>query len=117
MMEAKKGGVTDVLLDLAYCYEMGIEVNRRNPTEAFSLTKEAVESGVMWSSLELASYYENGIGVEENWKEGAGIYREIFERDGIEAKSARACYAMCLIRGRGVEKNVAKGFKLLQQSC
>jgi len=48
-------------------------------------------------------YYENGFGAEKNWN-GAPRYKR-----GLDALVAQAYYGDCLIRGRGVKKNVARG--------
>lgn len=46
MMEAKDRGINDVKLDLAYFYELGIEVDKRSPSTAYTLLKEAYDSSV-----------------------------------------------------------------------
>jgi len=96
-MEAKEKGIKDVYLDLAYCYESGIEVERRSPTKAFELTKKAYEHGGLWASKHLAIYYEKRFGVEKNLDEAARKHH---------APVAQAYYGHCLIRGMGVKQNV-----------
>lgn len=117
MMEAKYRGIVDVKLDLAYCYENGIEVDIRSPSKAFTLTKEAYESGVIWSPCEMARFFQEGIGVDQNLDEAARISRDAFQRGVIEAIDARERYGMCLILGRGVGRNTRLGLSHLRKAC
>jgi len=88
MMQAKDKGIVDVKLDLAYCYENGIEVDGRSSTKAYLDLKEAVR-----------------------------IYRKTWKEGGVEALDAQASLGMCYIMGRGVQKNFLRGLSHIRETC
>lgn len=110
MLKARDKAIIDVNLDLAQCYEFGIEVEKQSPTKDFELTQETHEVEALWGSRNLAIYYEKGFGVEQNLVTAARFHCTTSMKRGHEAKVAQSHYGYCLIRGRDVEEDVVRGF-------
>lgn len=74
LMEAKKKGILDVNLDLAFCYEHGLAVEKQCPAKDYELTKEAYGYGGLWASIQLAIYYQSGFGVRPSFLHSSKAY-------------------------------------------
>ncbi len=77
-----------------------------NPTESFNFFTKAKELGSPDACGNLGVLYMTGQGVGPDEKKAADLFRE-----GAELGSffSMACYAQCLVDGRGVQKDFAAG--------
>jgi len=112
LTRASQAGEVGANVDLARCYETGIQVERRSPSTAFKLIESAYQSRVIWAARKTARYYELGIGTDQDESRAALIYKEVYEGGGMEALDAQPHFALALILGRGIEQNVRKGWRL-----
>jgi len=117
LVKASRGGNRVANNELALCYQHGIEVGTRDPKKAYELLQDAYDSGMKFSGARVAHYYERGFGVKRDEKRAAEIYREVYTRGGEEGLQVQGYYGMCFILGKGVERNVPKGFDIIKESC
>lgn len=114
MLFRKKKGIIDVNLELACCNKSGIGVEKQILRTAYELTKDAYEAGSLWGSKELVYYCENGFGVDQSLEESPQLHHYTYKKGVFETTVAQAYYGHCLIRVRGLKKDIDRWFKLLR---
>lgn len=89
--------------------------------EGFKWLRKAGEGGGFFSFLELAvagnalgRIYEEGIGVEKNYKRAANWYKKAAGRGSVEAQRA---LGICYAEGKGVEQDDKKAHEFLKEAA
>ncbi len=115
--KALRKGYQDAKMIFAVCYYHGLGVER-NVKKTVELCAELIAAGRTDCVAELGPIYEHGLGVDVDWQKAAELYRMGSEipTDLWTRKFFQAYYGMCLIRGRGVQRDVEKGWSLIQSS-
>ena len=100
-----------------HCYMHGLGVER-NPKKAVELWTEAAKAGSFSILTDLALCYEQGLGVEADLEKAAEFYKQgsYGTNDPRQHVRAMPYYGLCLIRGRGVQQDIKKGWDLIQKS-
>lgn len=108
--EFGKGNLGD-----CYMYGLGVE---RDASKAVQLWNDALEDGLYSLTVYLGQCYEHGIGVEKDFVKAADYYKRGTEITCNISTALRVqpYYGMCLIRGRGVTRDVKKGWGYIQSS-
>ncbi len=115
--KALEKGSTKAKMHLAnFCF-YGLATEQDAP-RAIQLWTECVEAGGYACILDLAHCYEHGLGVDVDLQRAAELYRTGSEiaYDSCRRKFTQAFYGMCLVRGRGVEQDLKKGWSLIRGS-
>lgn len=100
-------------VELAFCYEAGIGVEKDNQ-KAFDLFKEAADNNYPYANSKMAVYYEDGIIGEENLEEAFKQYSIAAEAgipDAVYNKGRYYKYAV------GIPENPAEAMKLFEQAA
>ncbi len=116
--KAIKKGCENAKMILAVCYHHGLSVER-NALRAIELWTELINAGAIECIEELAPIYEHGLGVDVDLHKAAELYKMGSEHptDQWKRQYYQAYYGMCLIRGRGVTRDVETGWSLIQSSA
>ena len=110
-----KGYMKGSIIGRCYMHGLGVE---RDPKKAVELWTEAAKAGSYNILTDLALCYEQGLGVEVDLRKAAEFYKKGSYGTSNPTDHIRAMpyYGLCLIRGRGVQQNVKKGWDLIQKS-
>ena len=102
---------------LAKCYMHGLTVEHHT-AKAVQLWAEATKAGALAHLTELAEWFEQGNGVDVDFGKAVELYKKGTEFTGNSWRRAHVqpYYGRCLILGRGVPRDVKRGWELIQNS-
>ena len=87
--EAARGISADTLYKLGHALETG-DGMEKDPAQAVVCYQTAADKGHLEAKLALGRCYENGIGVQLDWKRAFAIYEELASKDyGTGSRSSR----------------------------
>ncbi len=115
--KAVENGNKRAKMNLAKCYMHGLTVER-NAAKAVQLWTEALKAGALEHLTEFAECYEQGNGVDVDYGKAVELYKKGSEFTGNTWRRAfvQPYYGRCLILGRGVPRDVKRGWELIQSS-
>ena len=83
--------------DAADLYKQGVAAYERNPSEACALFGQAAEGGHVSAMVGLATCYEKGYGIQENYAKALAWYEKAARENSLRACEGLArIYATCL---------------------
>ena len=118
-----KGALLDNVLCqwlLADCFLKG-EGTEKDLSKAFYWIKESADAGCPFALTDLATYYREGIGVEQNFEKMAECLLVLADEDSNCASQAQNNLAFCYLKGEGVKRDVEKAkyyfLRAIESSC
>ncbi len=98
-------GDADCQAKLGYFYDNGKDGVEEDHVQAIKWYRLAAEQGLVAAQMALASTYENGYHVPQNYAAAAKWYQMAAERSNVDAQSKTA---LSFWTGRGVPKNLVR---------